>query len=179
MPNKCIATLLISVLLLGLVGKSFADEPAPPPTIIIVSVAPTPTPDPLPAPTTPSPAPLAYREYIWPQSTLDAVAAIYWAECNTAEEKLAVTQLLANRAAHGAPFADTIEGCAMQGREFNRGRVSNRNRDLAEVNLNKVQTQATGEYAGITVPASAVYMRRENGVLVMLDFEMQEVWRCG
>ncbi len=143
------------------------------PEIIVIDVLPTPTPT---APPTIEPA---CREYEWDSGTIDALASVYWAECNTDAEKLAVTKLIVNRAAAGAPFASTIEGAAMQGKEFNRGHISDRNRALARVNLNRVQTQADGEYAGVTVPRSAVYMGRDSGVLVMYDAAWTEVWRAG
>lgn len=132
---------------------------------------------PTPEPTKPPRREISYNEFPQDDETVDACASVYWAECNTDDEKLAVTQLIANRAAHGAPFADTIKDCALQGHEFNRGRISDRNRELARVNLNKVQTQAGGDYAGITVPTTALYMRREGRTLVLLDENYDEVWR--
>ena len=141
---------------------------------VVFTVAPTPTPAPPPPA---KPRQVHYTEYSWDDEVVDALASIYWAECNTDAEKLAVTQLIYNRSVYGAPFKSGILGAAMQGKEFNRGHISDRNRENAVVNLNKVLTQAEGSYAGISVPASALYMRREGRVLVMLNAEWEEVWR--
>ena len=148
------------------------------PQVIVIEMIPTPTPEPPPTsvPTQPPRKP-AYHEYEWSASTIDAVASVFWSECNTDAEKLAVAQLIYNRSVDGAPFETTIEAVAMQGSEFNRGHISDKNRDKARTYLNKVMTQALGEWAGIDVPTTALYMRRESGALVMLDSDFNEVWR--
>ena len=159
-----------------------------PPEIVIIEIVPTPTPvmvTPTPAPpatATPEPTAepeIAYHAYSWPNSTIDIFAAIYWAECNTDAEKLAVTALIFNRVKYGKPFAGTAEAAARQRGEFNRGHISDRNRALARVNLNKCRTQEGGEYAGIDVPYSAIYMARANGALIMYNDQWQQVWPKG
>jgi len=173
--------LLIAILVLILTGTQFAraraDEQEQPEIVIItIAVTPVPTPRPTPAPT-PKPT-LCYNEYEWESATIDAVASVYWAECNTAQEKLAVTALLFNRWLYGPPFGASIEEVIAQPGEFNTGHISDKNRELACINLNKVLTQYYGDYAGIDVPRSAVYMDRINGELTFYDDAWAVVWEC-
>lgn len=173
--------LLIAVLILLLTGTQFAQaNEADQPEIVVIRIASTPTPSQTPEPTlTPMPTPrprMSYNEYDWDSATIDAVASVYWGECNTAQEKMAVTALLFNRWLYGPPFGGSLEEVAAQPGEFNVGRVSDANRELARVNLNKVLTQYYGDYAGVAVPRSAVYMDRINGVLTFYDDTWEIVW---
>jgi len=120
------------------------------------------------------------REYEWDSELIDVLAQIYWAETGangprTAMEKLAITQLVWNRAHYGSPFpSDLLEVCKQKG-EFNRGRISDRNRQTARDNLNKVRSQAEGFWQGIDVNLTdAIYMTREggSGILTFQD----DVW---
>ena len=126
---------------------------------------------------------VACHEYEWDQETIDAVASIYWAETGKGErayrEKLAITQLIWNRSQYGPPFPDTILGVCKQRGEFNRGHVSDANRELARLNLNKVRSQAEGYYQGIEMWDSAIFMTREggSGVLTFQDDQWVTVWR--
>ena len=118
---------------------------------------------------------VACHQYEWTDEEIDAVAAIYWAETGRGEkanrEKLYITQLIYNRTQYGDPFPADIVGVCKQKGEFNRGRVSDRNRELARLNLNKVKSQAEGFYQGIEMWTSAIYMAREGGtgILTFLD----------
>ena len=168
--------LLIAILVLFLTGTQFARADEAEPEVVVITIATTPVPTPMPTPA-PTPKPkLAYNEYEWDSATIDAVAAVYWGECNTEPEKLAVTVLICNRWLYGKPFGASIEEVVAQPGEFNTGRVSDANRELARANLNKWLTQYYGDYAGIDVPRSAVYMDRVNGVLTFYDDCWAVVW---
>lgn len=123
--------------------------------------------------------------YEWDDALIDAVASIYWAETGansptTAQEKLAITQLIWNRSVYGEPFpADLLAVCKQRG-EFNRGRISDRNRQAARDNLNKVRSQAEGYFQGIDPNLTlAIYMTREggSGVLTFQDPYWVTVYR--
>ncbi len=129
-----------------------------------------PTPFPEPPPTMP---PKPYIEYEWSEAEIDGLASVYWAECNNDAEKLAVTKLIMNRANYGKPFASGIVGAIYQKGEFNRGRISDRNRQNAEENLNRIMN------GKCFVPDSAVYMSRNGKTLILYDFDWNEVYRCG
>lgn len=125
------------------------------------------------------------QTYDWDDDVIDAVASIYWAETGansprTAMEKLAITQLIWNRSVYGSPFpSDLLSVCKQKG-EFNRGRISDRNRQAARDNLNKVRSQAEGYYQGIDPNLTlAIYMTREggSGVLTFQDFNWVTVYR--
>ena len=150
------------------------------PEVVVFEILPTPTPTPFPTSepiATPEPVRnAAYREFDWPQSTIDALASVYWAECNTPQEKLAVTVLICNRWLYGPPFGASIEAVIAQRGEFQTGHVSDANRDLARVHLNRWLTQYYGDYAGIDVPRSAVYMARVGGNLELYNDSWHRVW---
>ena len=126
---------------------------------------------------------VACHEYDWTDEEIDAVASIYWAETGRGEvahrEKLYITQLIWNRAHYGDPFPSDIVGVCKQRGEFNRGRVSDKNREIARLNLNKVRSQAEGYYQGIEMWDSAIYMTREggSGILTFQDDQWVTVWR--
>ena len=126
---------------------------------------------------------VAMREYDWDDKTIDAVASIYWAEtgrgATAAKEKLYITQLIWNRSRYGYPFPDNVYDVCMQRGEFNRGKVSDRNRELARINLNKVRSQSEGYYQGLDMWSSAIYMFREGGtgILTFLDDQLVPIYR--
>lgn len=162
--------LLLAAALLLPVPVLAAQEPE---IILIGVVAPTPT----EAPKMPI-QPL--QEFDWDAKLIDAVASIYWAETGangpiTSQEKLMITQLIWNRSQHGSPFPEDLLEVCKQRNEFNRGKVSDRNRETARTNLNKVRSQAEGAYQGIPVEMTkALYMARNDGVLVFFDGS----WNC-
>ena len=125
------------------------------------------------------------HEYEWDQELIDEIASIYWAETGannsrTAQEKLAITQLIYNRSVYGKPFPDDLLGVCKQNGEFNHGRISDRNRRIARENLNKVKSQADGFYQGIDPNLTmAIYMTREggSGILTFQDSSWVTVWR--
>lgn len=114
---------------------------------------------------------VATHEYDWDDETIDAVASIYWAETGRGDraykEKLAITQLIWNRTQYGDPFPGTILEVCEQRNEFNHGHISDRNRELARLNLNKVRSQAEGYYQGIEMWDSCIYMTREGGTGIL------------
>lgn len=123
--------------------------------------------------------------YDWPDNLIDELASIYWAETGangprTALEKLYITQCIWNRAHYGNPFpSDLYEVCHQKG-EWNHGRISDRNREAARANLDKVRSQAEGRYQGIDPNAEmAIYMTREggSGILTFQDDQWVTVIR--
>ena len=124
------------------------------------------------------------QTYKWSDEDIDALASVYWAETGRGSrattEKLYITQLIWNRSKHGSPFPDTISAVCKQRGEFNRGRISDRNRQIARENLNKVRSQADGFYQGIDPNAElAIYMTREggSGVLTFQDSSWVTIYR--
>lgn len=125
------------------------------------------------------------QSYDWSDEDIDALASVYWAETGangprTALEKLYITQLVWNRSQHGSPFPTTIAEVCKQRGEFNRGRISDRNRRTARENLNKVRSQAEGFYQGIDPNAElAIYMTREggSGILTFQDESWVTIYR--
>ncbi len=124
-------------------------------------------------------------KYDWPDELIDELASIYWAETGangpiTSKEKLMITQLIWNRSQYGSPFpSDLTEVCKQRG-EFNHGRISDRNRDAARENLDKVRSQAEGRYQGIDPNMTmAIYMTREggSGILTFQDDQWVTVIR--
>ena len=138
------------------------------PETVMLWPVPTSTPTLPPVLLTPTPRP--YVPYEWSSAEIDALASVYWAECNTDPEKLAVTQLILNRASFGAPFKSGIVGAVHQKGEFNRGRISDRNRENARANLDRCMNGLC------PVPASAVYMSRSGRTLIFYDIGWNEVW---
>lgn len=166
--NK-IVRVLISALVCALVGfmVGMLVGRAEPETVMLW---PVPTATPEPVPTMP---PKPFIEYEWSEAEIDGLASVYWAECNTDAEKLAVTKLILNRANYGNPFKTGIVAVIYQRGEFNRGRISDRNRENARNNLNRIMNGLC------TVPDSAVYMSRNGRTLVFYDISWNEVFRCG
>ena len=121
------------------------------------------------------------HEYEWSDADIDALASVYWAETGansdkTTREKLAITQLIWNRVTHGSPFPGSVAEVCKQRGEFNRGKISDRNRVIARTNLNKVRSQADGIYQGLD-EMDGLYMTRENGVLTFQDSTWTTVYR--
>lgn len=149
--------------------------------IVTIGVQASPTPEPLPAPPTPEPVAYAYTEYEWSQDDIDTLAQGYWVWCNTAQEKAAFTMVVLNRVMDSSGlFCDTVEGVMTQSGEFgiDAAHCSDRNRELARVNLNRCMTEWAQGNAGVRVPKSAVYVDRVDGVLTMYDRDWNTVWRC-
>ena len=127
-----------------------------------------------------------FCEYDWTQGDIDTVAQGYWRWCNTAQEKADFTAVIVNRMLCGLTKSDgsrmfpaTAEGVMTQNGEFgiDTAKCSDKNRDLAAVNLNRCMTEWLVGNAGVRVPRSAIYADRVNGVLVMYDMDWTEVWR--
>lgn len=121
------------------------------------------------------------QEYEWSDADIDALASVYWAETGansdkTTREKLAITQLIWNRVQHGSPFPGGVAEVCKQRGEFNRGKISDRNRAIARANLNKVRSQADGIYQGLD-EMNGLYMTRENGILTFQDSTWTTVYR--
>ena len=155
--------------------------------VVVISIVETPTPSPAATPPpTPEPQPCSYQEYLWTQDDIDTTAQVYWVWCNTAQEKADMTALIVNRVmcsltrSDGSRmFPDTVENVVTQSGEFgiDKARCSDKNRELAVVNLNRCMTEWLMGNAGVRVPRSAIYADRVNGVLVMYDKDWNEVWR--
>ena len=124
-------------------------------------------------------------KYDWPDELIDELASIYWAETGangprTAQEKLMITQLVWNRSQYGSPFPSDLTAVCKQRGEFNHGRVSDRNREAARANLDKVRSQAEGRYQGIDPNMTmAAYMTREggSGILTFQDDQWVPIYR--
>lgn len=172
--NRVYVLFLILAVLVGMVNITKADEPE----IIVIELV-----DQSKHIYAPSKRIVAVHEYEWTDEEIDAVASVYWAETGRGDraykEKLAITQLIYNRTQYGDPFPADIVGVCKQKGEFNRGHVSDRNRELARLNLNKVKSQAEGYYQGIEMWDSAIYMTREGGtgVLTFQDDQWITVYR--
>lgn len=172
--NRVYVLILILTALVGMVNITKADEPE----IIVIELV-----DQSKHIYAPSKQIVAVHEYEWTDEEIDAVASIYWAETGRGDraykEKLAITQLIYNRTQYGDPFPADIVGVCKQKGEFNRGHISDRNRELARLNLNKVKSQAEGYYQGIEMWDSAIYMTREGGtgILTFQDDQWITVYR--
>lgn len=175
-------SLLIAVLaaITGIV-KARADETDETP-IVYIELAPT------PAPERAKQYSCIPNHYDWDEKTIDDMASIYWGETGygavAAKQKLALTQLVWNRVVYyqtyGDRFAGTISDVIRQRGEFNRGKVSDKNRKLAQDYLDMVRSQSEGVFCGITVPTDA-YKRawdEQTGEMYFIDLIGREVWRC-
>ena len=105
----------------------------------------------------------------WSEAEVDGLASIFWASCNSEREKRAYATVVWNRAHHGDPFPRDLVGVIHQKGEFQRGRVSDRNRALARDCLDRCAAGACN------IPASAVYIAREGGVLRLYDINWKLV----
>ena len=124
----------------------------------------------------------AYREpnhYAWTDDEIIQVAKILWAETgkgNTYREKEAICALILNRTRHGDPFPTDIVSVCRQHGEFNRGKTSNKNREIARECLDRYQSHLDGNFQDIQIPQSAVYMGRVNGTLTLYDINWNKVY---
>lgn len=124
----------------------------------------------------------AYREpshYTWTDDEINQVAKILWAETgkgNTYREKEAICALILNRTRHGDPFPSDIVSVCRQHGEFNRGKTSNKNREIARECLDRYQSHLDGNFQDIQIPQSAVYMGRVNGTLTLYDINWNKVY---
>ena len=119
------------------------------------------------------------QTYDWDTDLIDALASIYWAETGSdakaSTEKLMITQLIFNRSQHGSPFPEDLLSVCRQRNEFNKGKISDRNRTVARENLDKVQSQIDGWYQGIPAAMTkALYMGRVGSTLKFYDSS----WTC-
>ena len=89
---------------LALSATARADEnpaPIPTPQVVVFELVPTPTPV-MPQPT---PTPEVYfKDHQISQKAIDEAASIFWADCNTDNEKLCVAAVAVNRLCHGYPL---------------------------------------------------------------------------
>ena len=133
---------------------------------------------------TPPPKKIHIESYTWSSIDIDAVASVFWAETgsgdqnNTLLEKRAIAYVIYNRYLYGDPFDNSsIAAICKQKGEFNYGRVSDRNRKIAENALNSAKSQADGYYTGDEIPTTAMYIGRDDGDLVLYDIHWQSVYR--
>ena len=119
-------------------------------------------------------------EYDWTDEELKQVAKVLWAETGkgvkTLTEKQCICYLILNRVRFGDPFPSDIVSVCRQRGEFNRGKFSQKNADIARDALNAYQSQLDGNLQNIRFPVSAVYMARKNGVLTFYDWCWNVVW---
>ena len=121
------------------------------------------------------------NHYNWTDDEINQVAKILWAETgrgNTYREKEAICCLILNRVRHGDPFPGDIVSVCKQRGEFNRGKASNKNREIARECLDRYQSHLDGNFQDISVPQSAVYMGRVNGILTFYDINWVKVWEA-
>lgn len=147
--------------------------PTATPQVVDIKIIVTPTP----------PPPVLERHYIEhdiSQEAIDEMASIFWADCNTDEEKMCFAAVAVNRWLHGVPFGNTLEDVLSAKGEFNHGHISDRNREKAKRYLNMALTQYVDDlYAGIKVPRGAVYVSRDDSSnkLVFRNINWQEIFR--
>ena len=172
-----LALMALSLATVGIIrAKAEQTEETP---IVYIELAPTPAPERAKRFT------FTPNHYDWDAKTIDAVASIYWANtgygAEAAAQKLALTQLIWNRVqyykAHEDKYAGTIYEVCHQHGEFARGKVSDKNRKLAQEYLDMVRSQAEGVYCGITVPTDALKIYWDGGEMCFLDLSNNEVWR--
>ena len=151
------------------------DEPQPTPAVewIFLEAIPTATP-------TPPVREVYYREHELSQDEIDEMAAIFWQNCNTDEEKQCYAAVAVNRLVHGGVFGDSLEDILSADSEWAHGKVSDRNREKAVRFLNMALTQfVDGDYAGIPVPPGVVYVSRDDASdkLVFYNAKFEEAYR--
>lgn len=122
-------------------------------------------------------------EYAWTDDEINQVAKILWAEtgrgANTYREKQCICYLILNRVRFGHPFPSDIVSVCKQKGEFNRGKVSDKNQQIARESLNRYQSQLDGSLQGIDFPMTAVYMARNGSVLTFYDYSWNKVYEVG
>lgn len=117
--------------------------------------------------------------YDWTDKEIDEVAKILWAETGkgcTYSEKEAICCLILNRVHHGDPFPEDVVSVCKQKGEFNRGRVSDANRQIARECLDRYQSHLDGNWQDINFPQDAVYMARNGQTLVFYNSDWQKVY---
>ena len=118
-------------------------------------------------------------EYAWTDDEITQVAKILWAETgrgDTYQEKQCICYLILNRTRFGHPFPSDIVSVCKQKGEFNRGKSSDRNRQIARESLNRYQSQLDGSLQGIDFPMTAVYMARNGRTLCFYDYNWNKVY---
>ena len=130
----------------------------------------------------PEPVPYVCAEpdhYDWTDEEIKEVAKVLYAETgkgDTYREKMAICCLILNRVRYGHPFAEDIVGVCKQKGEFNRGKVTDRNKAIARECLDLYNSQLHGNLQKIQFPYDAVYMGRVNGVLTFYNIDKQFVY---
>lgn len=117
--------------------------------------------------------------YDWTDKEIDEVAKILWAETGkgcTYSEKEAICCLILNRVHHGDPFPEDVVSVCKQKGEFNRGRVSDANRQIARECLDRYQSHLDGNWQDIDFPQDAVYMARNGQTLVFYNSDWMKVF---
>lgn len=118
--------------------------------------------------------------YDWTDEELKQVAKVLWAETGRNDrsyhEKQCICYLILNRVRYGSPFAEDIVGVCKQRGEFNRGKVSDNNKRIAQESLDAYQSQLEGNLQNIDFPYNAVYMGRINGILTFYDINKNKVY---
>ena len=115
----------------------------------------------------------------WTDDEINQVAKVLWAETgkgNTYREKEAICYLILNRTRHGDPFPEDIVSVCKQKGEFNRGKASNTNREIARECLDRYQSHLEGNFQPIDFPRDAVYMSRSNGHLNFYNINWEKVF---
>lgn len=118
-------------------------------------------------------------EYPWTDEEINQVAKVLWAETGKGEtyrEKQCICYLILNRTRFGSPFPSDIVGVCKQRGEFNRGKTSDRNKQIARESLNLYQSQLEGSLQGIDFPITAVYMARNGYTLTFYDYSWNKVY---
>ena len=124
----------------------------------------------------------AYQEpthYAWTDDELTQVAKVLWAETGRGtnyREKEAICCLILNRTRFGDPFpSDVVSVCKQKG-EFNRGKMSVNNKEIARECLDKYQSHLDGNFQDTDFPKTAVYMARVKGTLTFYDYGWHKVY---
>ena len=116
----------------------------------------------------------------WTDEELKQVAKVLWAETGRGvrsyQEKQCICYLILNRVRYGHPFAEDIVSVCKQKGEFNRGKVSDNNKRIAQESLDAYQSQLEGNLQNITFPTTAVYMGRIDGILTFYDINRIKVY---
>ena len=175
--KKLFLMLAVAACMTGSVAQAEESNPMPTPTpeMVDIKIIVTPTP--------PPPVDnreIHYIEHDISSKAIDELASIFWADCNTDEEKMCVAAVAVNRLNHGMPFGTNIEDILSAESEWNHGHISDRNREKAVRYLNKALTQfVDGEYAGLKIPSTAVYISRDKSShkLVFYNIDMKEIYR--
>lgn len=130
----------------------------------------------------PEPTPYVCQEadhFDWTDDEINQVAKVLYAETGKGScyaEKEAICCLILNRVRYGHPFADDIVGVCKQKGEFNRGKVTDRNKVIARECLDRYESQLHGNLQKILVPLDALYMGRVNGILTFYNMDKQIVY---